>query len=176
VSGDELTRQEPFKAVRVPHSMPLGAVALAARASTNQTSILGRTVIRAPINGVIRAGRCSLVSACSPPCRSCQSYRSISCTSTRTSRKLQSPRFQRAERRAQVRPVYGKMVYHCVIEGFDGGTGAAFALIPRRTQPATGSKLCNAYRCGIRLNPDELAAIRCASASMDARSDLNSKS
>ncbi len=39
---------------------------------------------------------------------------------------------------------YGSTVkYHGRVVGFSAGTGAAFAVLPRRTQPATGSRSCN---------------------------------
>ena len=72
---------------------------------------------------------------------------------------------------------HGKVVYHGVIEGFDGGTGAAFALIPAQNATGNWIKVVQRLPVRIRLNPDELAAhpLR-VGLSMDAKVDLRSNS
>jgi membrane fusion protein (multidrug efflux system) len=72
---------------------------------------------------------------------------------------------------------HGKVVYHGVVEGFDGGTGAAFALIPAQNATGNWIKVVQRLPVRIRLNPEELAAhpLR-VGLSMDAKVDLSSNS
>jgi membrane fusion protein (multidrug efflux system) len=74
--------------------------------------------------------------------------------------------------------LYGKKVaFHGIIEGFNGGTGAAFALIPAQNATGNWIKVVQRLPVRIRLNPDELAAhpLR-VGLSMNARVDLRSDS
>ena len=74
--------------------------------------------------------------------------------------------------------LYGKKVpYHGVIEGFDGGTGAAFAIIPAQNATGNWIKVVQRLPVRIRLNADELAAhpLR-VGLSMKAKVDLRSDS
>jgi membrane fusion protein (multidrug efflux system) len=69
----------------------------------------------------------------------------------------------------------GKVAFHGVVEGFSGGTGAAFALIPAQNATGNWIKVVQRLPVRIRLNPDELAAhpLR-VGLSMDAKVDLRS--
>ncbi|MFI5106259.1 MAG: HlyD family secretion protein, partial [Terriglobales bacterium] len=70
-----------------------------------------------------------------------------------------------------------KVTFHGVVEGFNGGTGAAFALIPAQSATGNWIKVVQRLPVRIRLNPDELAAhpLR-VGLSMDAKVDLRSNS
>jgi membrane fusion protein (multidrug efflux system) len=77
-----------------------------------------------------------------------------------------------------VSDLYGhKIAFHGVVEGFNGGTGAAFALIPAQNATGNWIKVVQRLPVRIRLNPDELAAhpLR-VGLSMDAKVDLRSNS
>ena len=77
-----------------------------------------------------------------------------------------------------VSDLYGdKVAFHGVVEGFSGGTGAAFALIPAQNATGNWIKVVQRLPVRIRLNPDELAAhpLR-VGLSMDAKVDLRSDS
>jgi len=71
----------------------------------------------------------------------------------------------------------GEVVYHGIVAGIDGGTGAAFALIP--AQNATGNWIKVVQRLPVRINldPAELQAhpLR-VGLSMSATVDLRSQS
>jgi membrane fusion protein (multidrug efflux system) len=71
----------------------------------------------------------------------------------------------------------GKVLFHGVVEGFSGGTGAAFALIPAQNATGNWIKVVQRLPVRIRLNPAELAAhpLR-VGLSMDAKVDLRSSS
>jgi membrane fusion protein (multidrug efflux system) len=74
--------------------------------------------------------------------------------------------------------LYGhKVAFHGVVEGFNGGTGAAFALIPAQNATGNWIKVVQRLPVRIRLNPDELVAhpLR-VGLSMDAKVDLRSNS
>ena len=68
-----------------------------------------------------------------------------------------------------------KVAFHGVIEGFNGGTGAAFALIPAQNATGNWIKVVQRLPVRIRLNPDELTAhpLR-VGLSMNAKVDLRS--
>ena len=77
-----------------------------------------------------------------------------------------------------VSDLYGhKVVFHGVVDGFSGGTGAAFALIPAQNATGNWIKVVQRLPVRIRLNPAELAAhpLR-VGLSMDAKVDLRSNS
>ena len=77
-----------------------------------------------------------------------------------------------------VSDLYGhKVAFHGVVDGFSGGTGAAFALIPAQNATGNWIKVVQRLPVRIRLNPDELAAhpLR-VGLSMDATVDLRSSS
>ena len=124
-----------------------------------------------------RVGKCSSVSASSPPRRSCPSCRSQLYVNANF-KEVQLTKVRAGQRVELKSDLYhGKVVYHGVIEGFDGGTGAAFALIPAQNATGNWIKVVQRLPVRIRLNPDELAAhpLR-VGLSMDAKVDLSSKS
>jgi membrane fusion protein (multidrug efflux system) len=173
VSGDELTNgaQAALDAARAQ-------VALA-RARLDKSNVdLGRTVIRAPIDGVIARRQVQLGQRVQPsmPLLSVvpvdklyvnANFKEVQLTKVHAG--------QSVELKSDL--YHGKVVYHGVIEGFDGGTGAAFALIPAQNATGNWIKVVQRLPVRIRLNPDELAAhpLR-VGLSMDAKVDLNSNS
>jgi membrane fusion protein, multidrug efflux system len=74
--------------------------------------------------------------------------------------------------------LYGKKIaFHGVVEGFNGGTGAAFSLIPAQNATGNWIKVVQRLPVRIRLNADELAAhpLR-VGLSMGVKVDLRSDS
>jgi membrane fusion protein (multidrug efflux system) len=74
--------------------------------------------------------------------------------------------------------LYGHdVVYHGVVEGFSGGTGAAFAVIPAQNATGNWIKVVQRLPVRIRLNPAELEThpLR-VGLSMTAKVDLRSPS
>jgi membrane fusion protein, multidrug efflux system len=179
VSGDELTNaKNRASSARAALDAARAQVALA-RARLDKSEVdLGRTVIRAPIDGVIARRQVQLGQRVQPsiPLLSVvpvaqlyvnANFKEVQLTKVRTG--------QRVELKSDL--YHGKVVYHGVVEGFDGGTGAAFALIPAQNATGNWIKVVQRLPVRIRLNPDELAAhpLR-VGLSMDAKVDLNSNS
>jgi membrane fusion protein (multidrug efflux system) len=69
------------------------------------------------------------------------------------------------------------IIYHGVIDGFSGGTGAAFSLIPAQNATGNWIKVVQRLPVRVRLDPAELEAhpLR-VGLSMTAKVDLRSKS
>jgi membrane fusion protein (multidrug efflux system) len=70
-----------------------------------------------------------------------------------------------------------EIIYHGVIDGFSGGTGAAFSLIPAQNATGNWIKVVQRLPVRVRLDPAELEAhpLR-VGLSMTAKVDLRSKS
>jgi membrane fusion protein (multidrug efflux system) len=179
VSGDELTNaKNRASGAQAALDAARAQVALA-RARLDKSDVdLGRTVIRAPIDGVIARRQVQLGQRVQPsmPLLSVvpvdklyvnANFKEVQLTKVHAG--------QNVELKSDL--YHGKVVYHGVIEGFDGGTGAAFALIPAQNATGNWIKVVQRLPVRIRLNPDELAAhpLR-VGLSMDAKVDLNSNS
>ena len=133
---------------------------LAAQAKLDQARVdLGRTVIRAPIDGVVAKNTVQI------------GQKVASGASLMTVVPIQQAYVEANFKEAQLRKVqagqpveltsdlYGsKVKYHGKVVGFSGGTGAAFALIP--AQNATGNWIKVVQRLPVRvaLDPRELKA------------------
>jgi membrane fusion protein, multidrug efflux system len=133
---------------------------LAARAALQQAQVdLQRTVIRAPIDGVVSQRQVQVGQRVQPG--------SQLMTVVPVQTAYVDANFKEVELK-KVKPgqpvelwadLYGKsIVYHGVVQGFSGGTGAAFALVP--AQNATGNWIKVVQRLPVRiaLEPRELAA------------------
>jgi membrane fusion protein, multidrug efflux system len=179
VSGDELTNaKNRASGARAALDAARAQVALA-RARLDKSDVdVGRTVIRAPIDGVIARRQVQLGQRVQPsmPLLSVvpvtqlyvnANFKEVQLTKVRAG--------QSVELKSDL--YHGKVVYHGVIEGFDGGTGSAFALIPAQNATGNWIKVVQRLPVRIRLNPEELAAhpLR-VGLSMDAKVDLSSKS
>lgn len=177
VSGDELTAAKD--AARDAHAalnVARAAVALT-QARVDQAKVdLGRTVIRAPVDGVVARRQVQLGEYVQPstPLLSVVPVSQIYVDANFKENQL-----------AEVRPgqkvdltsdLYGRdVVFHGVVEGFSGGTGAAFALIPAQNATGNWIKVVQRLPVRVRLNPAELARhpLR-VGLSMDATVDLRS--
>jgi membrane fusion protein (multidrug efflux system) len=179
VSGDELTNAtNRASGARAALDAARAQVALA-RARVDKANVdLARAVIRAPIDGVIARRQVQLGQRVQPsmPLLSVvpidqvyvnANFKEVQLAKVRTGQSVE----------LQCDLYHGKVVYHGVIEGFDGGTGAAFALIPAQNATGNWIKVVQRLPVRIRLNPNELAAhpLR-VGLSMDAKVDLSSNS
>ena len=160
VSGDELTKvingaSEAHASLRAARA----AVELAqARVDKAQVD-LGRTVIRSPIDGVIARREVQLGQRVQPstPLLSVVPVADIYVNAN--FKEVQLKKVLPGQSVELVSDLYGhKVAFHGVIEGFNGGTGAAFALIP--AQNATGNWIKVVQRLPVRiaLDPAELKA------------------
>ncbi|ENW81827.1 hypothetical protein F909_01511 [Acinetobacter sp. ANC 3929] len=151
---------------------------LVAKAHVEQAALdLERTVIRAPVDGVV-ARRNIQIGQRVAPGTAMMSVVPISALYVDANYKESQLAKVKAGQKVTLRSdLYGDdVVYHGTVQGFSGGTGAAFALIP--AQNATGNWIKVVQRLPVRisLDPKELAEhpLR-VGLSMQADIDLVSK-
>ena len=179
VSGDELTNaKNRASGARAALDSARAQVALA-RARLDKSDVdLGRTVIRAPIDGVIARRQVQLGQRVQPSMPLLSVVPVAQLYVNANFKEVQLTKVHAGQSVELKSDLYhGKVVYHGVIEGFDGGTGAAFALIPAQNATGNWIKVVQRLPVRIRLNSEELAAhpLR-VGLSMDAKVDLNSNS
>ena len=179
VSGDELTNAKNHASgAHAAFDAARAQVALA-RARLDKSDVdLARTVIRAPIDGVIARRQVQLGQRVQPSMPLLSLVPVAQLYVNANFKEVQLTKVQAGQSVELKSDLYrSKVVYHGVVEGFDGGTGAAFALIPAQNATGNWIKVVQRLPVRIRLNPEELAAhpLR-VGLSMDAKVDLSSKS
>jgi len=133
---------------------------LAARAALAQAEVdLSRTVIRAPIDGVVSQRQVQVGQRVQPG--------AMMMTVVPVQAAYVDANFKEVELQ-KVKPgqpvelssdLYGdKVVYHGRVMGFSGGTGAAFALVPAQNATGNWIKVVQRLPTRISLDPKELAA------------------
>lgn len=183
VSGDELT-QVKNGAVNARAALDNAQAALEAaqaaealaQARLERTKVdLGRTVIRAPVDGVVARRQVQLGQRVQPstPLLNVAPVQEMYVNAN--FKEVQLKDVQPGQAVELVSDLYGEhVVFHGVVDGFNGGTGAAFALIP--AQNATGNWIKVVQRLPVRiaLDPKELAKnpLR-VGLSMDAEIDVS---
>jgi membrane fusion protein (multidrug efflux system) len=150
-----------------------------ARARRDQAAVdLERTVIRSPVDGVIARRQVQLgqrVQASTPlltvvPVQEMYvnaNFKEVQLTGVRVGQAVEL-----------VCDLYGDhVVFHGVVDGFNGGTGAAFAMIPAQNATGNWIKVVQRLPVRVRLDSAELDAhpLR-VGLSMSAKVDLRSKS
>jgi len=179
VSGDELTKViNGASEARASLNAARAAVELAQARVDKAKVDLGRTVVRSPIDGVIARREVQLGQRVQPstPLLSVVPVTQIYVNAN--FKEVQLKKVLPGQSVELVSDLYGhKVAFHGVIEGFNGGTGAAFALIPAQNATGNWIKVVQRLPVRIHLNPDELAAhpLR-VGLSMDAKVDLRSQS
>jgi len=179
VSGDELTKV-------INEASNARASLNAARASVAQAQArvdkakvdLGRTVIRSPIDGVIARRAVQLGQRVQPSTPLLDVVPVSEMYVNANFKEVQLKKVRPGQSVELECDLYGKKVaFHGVVEGFNGGTGAAFALIPAQNATGNWIKVVQRLPVRIRLNSAELAAhpLR-VGLSMDAKVDLRSDS
>ena len=179
VSGDELTNAKNHASSAHAEFDAARAQVALARARLDKSDVdLARTVIRAPIDGVIARRQVQLGQRVQPSMPLLSVVPVAQLYVNANFKEVQLTKVQVGQRVELKSDLYhGKVVYHGIVEGFDGGTGAAFALIPAQNATGNWIKVVQRLPVRIRLNPEELAAhpLR-VGLSMDAKVDLSSKS
>jgi membrane fusion protein, multidrug efflux system len=179
VSGDELTKV-------INSASDAGASLNASRAAVAQAQArvdkakvdLGRTVIRSPVDGVFARRNVQLGQRVQP---STPLLSVVPVTEMYVNANFKEVQLKKVHPGQTVElecDLYGKKVpYHGVIEGFNGGTGAAFAVIPAQNATGNWIKVVQRLPVRIRLKSDELAAhpLR-VGLTMKAKVDLRSDS
>ena len=179
VSGDELTKViNGAGDARASLNAARAAVALAQARVDKAKVDLGRTVIRSPVDGVIARREVQLGQRVQPstPLLDVVPVREMYVNAN--FKEVQLKKVRPGQSVELESDLYGhKVAFRGVIEGFNGGTGAAFALIPAQNATGNWIKVVQRLPVRIRLNPDELAAhpLR-VGLSMSAKVDLRSDS
>jgi len=150
-----------------------------ARARRDQAALdLERTIIRSPVDGVVAKRQVQLGQKVQAgmPLLSVVPVQNMHVDANFKEVQLKKVK---AGQPATVRAdIYGESVtYHGVVEGFSGGTGAAFSLIPAQNATGNWIKVVQRLPVRIRLEPAELQAhpLR-VGMSTTAEIDLNSNS
>jgi membrane fusion protein, multidrug efflux system len=179
VSGDELTKViNGASDARASLNAARAAVELAQARVEKAEVDLGRTVIRSPIDGVIARREVQLGQRVQPSTPLLDIVPVSEMYVNANFKEVQLKKVRPGQSVELESDLYGKKVaFHGVIEGFNGGTGAAFALIPAQNATGNWIKVVQRLPVRIRLNPDELAAhpLR-VGLSMNAKVDLRSDS
>jgi membrane fusion protein (multidrug efflux system) len=133
---------------------------LAARAALAQARVdLERTVIRAPIDGIVSKRQVQVGQKVQPGAMLMIIVPVQSAYVDANFKEVELAHVRPGQKATLVSDLYGsKIVYHGRVVGFSGGTGAAFALVP--AQNATGNWIKVVQRLPVRiaLDPSELAA------------------
>ena len=179
VSGDELTKViNGASNARASLNAARAAVAQAQARVDKAKVDLGRTVIRSPVDGVIARREVQLGQRVQPSTPLLDVVPVTEMYVNANFKEVQLKKVRPGQSVDLESDLYGnKVAFHGVIEGFNGGTGAAFALIPAQNATGNWIKVVQRLPVRIRLNPDELAAhpLR-VGLSMDATVDLRSDS
>ena len=179
VSGDELTQiKNGATNARAALDAALATEALT-QARLEKTKVdLGRTVIHSPVDRVIARRQVQLGQRVQPsvPLLSVVPVQDMYVNAN--FKEVQLEAVHPGQAVEMISDLYGKsVVFHGVVDGFSGGTGAAFALIPAQNATGNWIKVVQRLPVRIHLDPAELAAhpLR-VGLSMTAKIDLSSKS
>lgn len=151
---------------------------LVAKAHLDQAMLdLERTVIRAPVDGIVTRKNIQIGQRVAPGTAMMSVVPVTALYVDANYKESQLAKVKAGQKVTLTSDLYGDdVVYHGVVQGFSGGTGAAFALIP--AQNATGNWIKVVQRLPVRitLDPKELAEhpLR-VGLSMQADIDLASK-
>jgi membrane fusion protein (multidrug efflux system) len=179
VSGDELTKViNGASDARASLNAARAAVALAQARVDKAKVDLDRTIIRSPIDGVIARREVQLGQRVQPSTPLLDVVPVTEMYVNANFKEVQLKKVRPGQSVELESDLYGhKVGFHGVIAGFNGGTGAAFALIPAQNATGNWIKVVQRLPVRIRLNPDELSAhpLR-VGLSMSAKVDLRSDS
>ncbi|OIR19643.1 putative multidrug resistance protein EmrK [mine drainage metagenome] len=179
VSGDELTQiKNGATNARAALDAALATEVLAQARLEKARIDLGRTVIRSPVDGVIARRQVQLGQRVQPsvPLLSVVPVQDMYVNANFKEVQLEAVRPGQAVEMAS--DLYGpSVVFHGAVDGFSGGTGSAFALIPAQNATGNWIKVVQRLPVRIRLDSAELQAhpLR-VGLSMTAKVDLRSRS
>ena len=146
VSADELTRSE-------------NDLALTSATYREATINLERTTLRAPIDGVVAKRQVQLGQRvrAGAPLMVIVPLQNLHVDANFKESELEKIRVGQKVRLTA--DLYGsRVVYEGVVDGFSGGTGAAFAAIPAQNATGNWIKVVQRVPVRVRLSPEELAA------------------
>lgn len=150
-----------------------------ARARRDQAAVdLERTVIRSPVDGVVARRQVQLGQRVQPSTPLLNVVPVQEMYVNANFKEVQLRDVQPGQKVELSCDLHGdKIVYHGVVDGFSGGTGAAFALIPAQNATGNWIKVVQRLPVRVRLDPAELQAhpLR-VGLSMTAKIDLRNES
>ncbi|NCB56858.1 MAG: HlyD family efflux transporter periplasmic adaptor subunit [Gammaproteobacteria bacterium] len=150
-----------------------------ARAKRDQAQLdLERTIIRSPIDGIIARRQVELGQRVQPSAPLLTVVPIQSMYVNANFKEVQLKGVRPGQKVELISDLYGKdVIYHGVVEGFDGGTGAAYSLIPAQNATGNWIKVVQRLPVRVKLDPSELTAhpLR-VGLSMTASVDLSDKS
>lgn len=179
ISGDELTKvKDGWNVAKAGLEAAQAAVQLAQARLDRAHVDLGRTVLRSPVDGIVARRQVQPGQRIQPsvPLMSVVPVQDIYVDAN--FKEVQLAKVQAGQPVRLVSDLYGDdVVFHGTVEGFSGGTGAAFALIPAQNATGNWIKVVQRLPVRIRLQPKELEAhpLR-VGLSMTATVDLDARS
>jgi len=160
ISGDELTHVKNGSTMATSALQAARATVALAEARVERARLdLERTVIRAPIDGVVARREVQLGQRIQPslPLLSVVPVNEIYVNANFKEIQLKDVHVGQSVR--LVSDLYGDhVVFHGHVEGFNGGTGSAFALIPAQNATGNWIKVVQRLPIRVRLEPSELQA------------------
>ncbi len=160
VSADEVTAAENALASAQARIDGAKAAIAQAKARADQASVnLGRTVLKAPVDGIISKRTVQVGQKVQPgvPILAVVPIQDIHVDANFKEGQLKNVR--PGQKATVVSDIHGSSVeYHGVVDGFSGGTGSAFALIPAQNATGNWIKVVQRLPVRIRLDPEELKA------------------
>lgn len=132
---------------------------LAARAALAQARVdLARTVIRAPVDGVISKRQVQVGQRVQPGAPLMVVVPIQAAYVDANFKEVQLAHVRPGQKATLTSDLYGEdVVYHGTVVGFSGGTGAAFAVVPAQNATGNWIKVVQRLPVRIRLDPKELA-------------------
>ncbi len=160
VSGDELTTAEnAYESAKARIDEAKASIAQAQARAEQAKVDLSRTILHAPVNGVIskRTVQIGQKVQAGVPLLAVVPIQDIHVDANFKEGQLTNVRpGQKAE---VVSDIHGSsVVYHGIVDGFSGGTGSAFALIPAQNATGNWIKVVQRLPVRIQLDPEELKA------------------
>jgi membrane fusion protein (multidrug efflux system) len=133
---------------------------LAARAALDQARVdLGRTIIRAPIDGVVSRRQVQVGQRVQPGAMLMTVVPVQAAYVDANFKEVELKKVKPGQPVTLTSDLYGDdVVFHGKVTGFSGGTGAAFALVPAQNATGNWIKVVQRLPTRIALDPKELAA------------------
>ncbi|MBV9930653.1 MAG: HlyD family efflux transporter periplasmic adaptor subunit [Alphaproteobacteria bacterium] len=133
---------------------------LAARAALEQARVnLARTVIRAPIDGVVSRRQVQVGQRVQPGAMLMTVVPVQAAYVDANFKEVELAKVKPGQTVTMTSDLYGsKVVFHGRVAGFSGGTGAAFALVPAQNATGNWIKVVQRLPTRIALDPKELTA------------------
>ncbi|MGE4398986.1 MAG: efflux RND transporter periplasmic adaptor subunit [Campylobacterales bacterium] len=160
VSKDELTEVQSAEKLAKTGIESAKAQIAVAKARLEQAEVdLGRTVIKAPIGGIVAKRQVQLGQRVQVGAPLLSIVPSEEVHVDANFKEGQLKRVKVGQKATIYADIYGKhVIYNGIVEGFSGGTGAAFAIIPAQNATGNWIKVVQRLPIRIKLDANELKA------------------